>query len=298
MRDVAIRAVLDVDTGIDDALALLYAVAHPELDLAAVTCVSGNVALQQVVSNTCSVLDLGGARAVPVGSGADATLLGQGPRIDHRHGANGLGDLPIQASNRDPQPDNAVELLRDRLRHTERPVTLLALAPLTNLAMLVRNHLEEIAGSIEKLIFVGGRLAEVDPPEPAEFNVGHDPEATATVVGAGLPITMYGLDVFTQVTVSETGTARLAQSDRPAVRFSGELLRVRHGRLIGHAGALIMLTNPELFTVQRAAIRIGLRGAERGRTLIDPAAPSIDVVTDLAAAQAAQRFVDVILDWE
>jgi pyrimidine-specific ribonucleoside hydrolase len=74
MRDVVNRVVLDVDTGIDDALALLYAVAHPELDLGAVTCVSGNVALQQVVRNSCSVLDLAQARAVPVGAGADTTL--------------------------------------------------------------------------------------------------------------------------------------------------------------------------------------------------------------------------------
>lgn len=165
-----------MDTGIDDALALLYAVAHPELDLGAVTCVSGNVALRQVVRNTCFVLDLAQASAVPVGPGADATLLGQGPRLGHRHGANGLGDLPVQASGREPQPDTAVVLLSDRLRHAEQPVTLLALAPQANLAM------------------------------------------------------------------SEAATMRLAQSDQPAVRFAGELLRARRGRLIGDAGALIMLT--------------------------------------------------------
>ena len=77
MRDVVSRVVLDVDTGIDDALALLYAVAHPELDLGAVTCVSGNVSLRQVVRNTCFVLDLAQATAVPVGPGANATLRGQ-----------------------------------------------------------------------------------------------------------------------------------------------------------------------------------------------------------------------------
>jgi len=265
MRDVVKRVVLDVDTGIDDALALLYAVAHPELDLGAVTCVSGNVALRQVVRNTCFVLDLAQASAVPVGPGADATLLGQRPRLGHRHGANGLGDLPVQASGREPQPDTAVELLSDRLRHAEQPVTLLALAPQTNLAMLVPDHLEQIAGTVEKLIFVGGRLAKVDPAEPAEFNVGHDPEAAAIVLGAaGLPINMYGLDVFNQVVVSEAATMRLAQSDQPAVRLAGELLRARRGRLIGDAGA-------------------------------DPTAPNIHVVTAVDAAQAAQRFVDVIL---
>jgi pyrimidine-specific ribonucleoside hydrolase len=89
----------------------------------------------------------------------------------------------------------------------------LALAPQTNLAMLVRDHLEQIAGTVEKLIFVGGRLEKGDPAQPAEFNVGHDPEAAAIVLGAaGLPINMYGLDVFNQVVVSEAATMRLAQS--------------------------------------------------------------------------------------
>ena len=99
---------------------------------------------------------------------------------------------------------------------------------------------------------------------------------------------MYGMDVFNQVVVSEAATTRLAESDQPAVRLAGELLRVRHV-LIGDAGALVMLTAPELFTVQRAPVRIGLQGAERGRTLIDPAAPNIHVVTAVDAARAAQR---------
>ena len=123
-------------------------------DLGAITCVSGNVALRQVVRNTCPVLDLADARVVHVGPRADATLLGLGPRPGRQHGANGLGDLPLQASGREPHPATAVELPADRLRHQERPVALLALAPVTNLAMLARDHLEQIARTIEKLIFV------------------------------------------------------------------------------------------------------------------------------------------------
>ncbi len=289
---MAIRVVLDVDTGVDDALALLYAVAHLELDLRAVTCVSGNVALTQVARNTCSVLQIAGAATVPVGSGADVTLTGAGPREGHKHGLNGLGDLVIPASRREPEPDTAVDLLRNTIRDAERPVTLLALGPQTNLAMLVRDHLEEIAGSIDKLIFVGGQVAQTD--EPGEFNVGHDPEAAAIVLGSGLPITMYGLDVFNQVTASEASIERLIEHDHPAIRLAGELLHVRHRRLIGDAGALVMLTNPERFATQRMPIRIGLRDAERGRTFVDPAAPLIDVVTAVKADQASQRFVDVI----
>jgi len=237
VANVATRVLIDVDTGIDDALALLYAIAHPELEVAAVTCVSGNVELSQVVMNTCSVLGVAGVSGISVGPGADATLRGNGPRTGHQHGANGLGDLSLPSS-RGPQADvGAVELMRRRLLDAEGPVTIVALAPQTNIAALLRDHLGEVATAIGRLIFVGGRLVEPEPPEPAEFNVGHDPEAAAIVLDSGLAITMYGLDVFNQVLVSSAVTDALAEQKHPATRLAGELLRVRPGRLIGDAGA-------------------------------------------------------------
>jgi len=116
-------------------------------------------------------------------------------------------------------------------------VTIVALAPQTNIAVLLGDHLGEIATTIRQLIFVGGRVVEPEPPEPAEFNVGHDPEAAAIVLDTGLAITMYGLDVFNQVLVSSAATDALAEQMHPATKLAGELLRVRPGRLIGDAGA-------------------------------------------------------------
>ena len=222
------RVLIDVDTGIDDALALLYAIAHPDLEVVAVTCVSGNVALSQVVINTCSVLGFAGAHGMPVGAGADATLRGNGPRAGHQHGANGLGDLRLPSSI--PQARvGAVELMRRRILDAEGPVTIVALAPQTNIAMLLGDHLDQVATVIERLIFVGGRLSEPYPPEPAEFNVGHDPEAAGIVLESGLAITMYGLDVFNQVFVSSAASDALAEQKRPAARLAGELLPLDRG---------------------------------------------------------------------
>ena len=131
MASVATRVLIDVDTGIDDALALLYAIAHPDLEVAAVTCVSGNVALSQVVINTCSVLGVAGAVGTPVGAGADATLRGRGPRARHQHGANGLGDLRVPSLMGPRAGVAAVELMRRRILEAEGPVTMVALAPQT-----------------------------------------------------------------------------------------------------------------------------------------------------------------------
>jgi pyrimidine-specific ribonucleoside hydrolase len=173
-------------------------------------------------------------------------------------------------------------------------VTIVALAPQTNIAALLHDHLGEVATAIGRLIFVGGRLVEPNSPQPAEFNVGHDPEAAAIVLDSGLAITMYGLDVFDQVLLPSAQANALAEQKHRATRLAGELLRVRPGHLIGDAGALIALTNPELFTIEPAPIRIGLGGDERGRTLRDPAAAAIDVVTAVDAVQVALTFADVV----
>jgi pyrimidine-specific ribonucleoside hydrolase len=288
---------LDVDTGIDDALAILYAVAHQGIDVTAITGVSGNVGLAQVMHNTCQVLEVGGGQHIPVAAGARQSLTGGGPRIGHGHGANGLGGVVLPPPVRAPDPAGAVELLRAQIVRARHPVTLVALAPQTNVATVLATH-PHLAGRLERIVFVGGRIAETNPPAPAEFNVGHDPEAVAAVLRAGVPITMYGLDVFDQVVVTEVTARRLSEHPHPAVRLAGQLLLVRRGRLIGDAGALVMLTNPELFEVKPLPIRMGLMGHERGQTLVsDPnsaAATVIDVVLGVDAAQAAKAFISVI----
>src|SRR5882757_8369019 len=129
--------ILDVDTGVDDALAILFAVRHPDLRLRAITCVAGNADVDQVVANTLRVLDAAGAPDVPVARGADRPLLE--PRRDarHVHGTDGMGDLGLPASARQPVAVHAVELLRREILAAPTPVTLITLAPLTNIALLL-----------------------------------------------------------------------------------------------------------------------------------------------------------------
>jgi pyrimidine-specific ribonucleoside hydrolase len=298
-RTTPTAVALDVDTGIDDALAILYAVAHPALQVAVVTGVSGNVELAQVMTNTCQVLAAAGADATPVAAGASVTLAGGGSRAHaHNHGTNGLGDIVLPDPVRSLEPGGAVQLLRRQLVTAPEPLIAAALAPQTNLATLVREY-PDVTEHIERIVFVGGRITELNPPGVAEFNVGHDPEAAAAVLHAGIPLTMYGLDVFEQVVVPESTARRLAGHVHPAIRLAGQLLLVRRGHLIGDAGALVLLTNPELFAVEPLRIAVALTGDERGRTLVDasrsdPSATSVDVVTAVNAAQAAQAFISVI----
>lgn len=270
------RVVLDVDTGIDDALALLYAVASPALDLCGVTTVAGNVPVEVAARNSAAVLALAGAAGVPVAVGASRTTAGTGPRTGPSdHGPDGLGGVAVPPG---AAPAVDVEsLVRDV--GAAGPFTLVGLAPMTNLPDLVQSAAE--------VVLVGGTTAVEDPPE---VNAGHDPEATARTVASGRPTTLYVRDVFEQVSVPPGDVDRLRSSDRPAARLAGALLAARRSHLVGDAGALVLLTRPELFGVE--ARRIGLTGSHLTQT---PRGRFVDVVVDVDAGAVARTFVEVLL---
>jgi pyrimidine-specific ribonucleoside hydrolase len=269
--------VLDVDTGIDDALALLYAVASPALDLCGVTTASGNVPAGLAARNSASVLDHCGAGGVPIAVGASTTTAGRGPREGStHHGADGLGGVSVPPSPR-PLGSRPADLVGAVA--ADGPVTLVGLAPMTNLPTL--------AQSADTLVLVGGELLVEGEPE---FNAGHDPDATAAVLRAGVPSTLYVLDVFERVRVAPDDIERLRSSPLPGARLAGELLEVRRAHLVGDAGALVMLVRPDLFRVETH--RVGVVG---GRLTTTPGGRLIDVVVDVDARAAATDFVDVLL---
>ena len=266
--------ILDVDTGIDDALALMLAVRHPNLDLRAVTCVSGNTSLANVVANTCAVLDLAGAGEVPVAAGARRPLVEHPRDASAVHGADGLANLGLPASHRVVDPRHAVELLREVLTEAEEPVTIVALAPMTNLALLLRMY-PEVTERIARVVFMGGSASIGNASPVAEFNVWHDPEAAAIVTDSPLDLTMYGLDVFEQVVVDAGDVARLAETTDPVARAVGHLLGFQGQseepalRLIGDAGAVCALVAPQLMRTERWPVRVELTGLSRGQTVVD-----------------------------
>jgi pyrimidine-specific ribonucleoside hydrolase len=276
--------VIDCDTGVDDALALLLAVRSPALDVRAVTCVAGNVGLDDVVANTLRVLDAAGAPDIPVGRGADRPLLEPARAARHVHGEDGMADLRLPRSSRTWRP--AVELLRRTL--AEEPATVVTLAPLTNLALLLRTY-PEVVERIERVVLMGGAASVGNTTPSAEFNVWHDPEAAAIVFGAGLPITMYGLDVFYQPRVERAAAEKLAAAAEPGMRLAGRLLLHQLDRFgtgnLGDAGAVAAVIEPAGLTTAPRHVRVELAGRyTRGATVVDqrtwPTGPSTDAFAD------------------
>jgi pyrimidine-specific ribonucleoside hydrolase len=312
------RVLLDVDTGVDDALAILFAVAHPEIELIGITCVAGNTSLENVVANTLKVLDVAGAPDIPVAAGAVRPLI-EPPRASHVHGDDGLGDLGLPVSSRVPDARSAVDFARDALLGSDRPVTIVALAPQTNLALLLRLY-PEVAPKIERILFMGGSASGGNATPVAEFNVWHDPEAAAVVIDSGVPTFMYGLDVFNQVAVDEAAADALLAGDSASGRLAGALLHYQmadpeadvepgaFGGHIGDAGAVCALVDPGALTVERHPVRVELEGASRGQTVVDrrrrvgedtvhaggAAAHPVDVALDVDRRRYAALFLETI----
>ena len=309
--------ILDVDTGVDDALAILFAVKHPAIDVLAITCVAGNAALPQVIENTLKILDVADAPAIPVAGGAVRPLIEAARSASHVHGADGLGGIVLPATTRVPEPVSAVELMRRTIMSHPDPVTLVALAPQTNLALLLRTH-PEVADRLERIVFMGGSASVGNATAVAEFNVWHDPEAAAIVLDSGVPIFMYGLDVFNQVSVDQDAADSIAAGDNPLGRVVGALLGNRvalsedssaqYTGLIGDAGAVCALVEPEELLIEKRPARVELAGYGRGQTLVDMRIYAgedvlhgtkdewtvIDIALDVNAPRFAELFLDTL----
>ncbi|MEU3253123.1 nucleoside hydrolase [Streptomyces sp. NPDC006997] len=278
MTGQPIPVIIDCDTGVDDALALLFAVRHPGLDVRAVTCVAGNTDVDGVVRNTLTVLEQAGAPGIPVARGAERPLIEPVRVARHVHGADGMGDLGLPAPTRKPVDVDAVALLRREILASPRPVTLVPTAPLTNIALLLRTH-PEVVGNIERIVFMGGAVTAGNATAVAEFNVWHDPEAAAILLTAGVPTTMYGLDVFRRVTVPAADVARLRASPEPRLRMAGALLAHRDPASsgdptpsggLGDAGAVCAVVDPDGLTTEPLPVEVALApGPTRGQTVVD-----------------------------
>ncbi|HEX5906581.1 MAG TPA: nucleoside hydrolase [Propionibacteriaceae bacterium] len=299
------RLVIDVDTGTDDALAILYALGHPDLEVLGISCVTGNVTVDQVVINSCKVLDAAGAGDVPVAAGAVQPLLERARRKGGSHGPDGLGGIELPQTSRQRSPMHAVELLHRLIMGSPEPLTLVTLAPKTNLALLLTRY-PEVAARVEQMIFMGGSAGGGNTTTVAEFNVWQDPEAARCVIESSIPTTMYPFELFSQLAVSQGVADRFRAHDHPAIRLAGDLLHRRrtstHGPshdqvgLLGDAGAMVLLTNPELFVIRELPVHVNLDGIGRGQTVVDHQSRQrrTAVALDLDAAQAASAFVKVI----
>lgn len=290
---------IDTDPGVDDAVALLLALASPEVRLLGVTAVFGNVAVGTAAANAGRLLALAERADVPVAAGAARPLrFPRVPRDPDRHHADGLGGradtLPPPAP---PDPRGAVELLADTLRGADRPVTLAAIGPLTNVARLLADH-PELAGRLGRIVVLGGRLATHPGPD-AEFNLTADPEAAHRVLAeASVPVTLVPLELTLRCAVPGGWLDELAAAGPTCATLAGlaahrRAWARRHGGADGvplhDAVAVLEAALPGTLRTEPRPLAVALSPAgERGavRVAVRVAAGSgsrpVDVAVDLA----------------
>ena len=287
MAQTRIPLVIDTDPGIDDALAVLLALASPEVDLRLVTTVHGNVDLALTTENALRVLHLAGRSDVPVAEGARSSLVVPQPeRAGHVHGAAGLGGVVLPPSPAAVDPRPAVTALAELLTSSTEPVTVAAIGPLTNIALLLAVY-PDAAAWMGRLVVMGGSATRGgNVTSAAEFNVWADPEAAAVVFRAGLPTVMVGLDVTLPTVLTEAGIARFAAAGPVGAQAAAVLAQyLDHARSsYGTSGVVVhdalalteAIVPGTLRTVRRDVVVDTGPGAGRGQTLVDRRSVSTD----------------------
>ena len=265
---------LDCDPGHDDAIALLLALASPEVELLGVTTVAGNQTLDKTTANAIRVLEFSGRTDVQVAAGADRPLLREQYVAADVHGETGLDGPDLPPARSEQLPQHAVDFLAERIRNSERPVTLIPTGPLTNIALLFALHPD---ARPERIVLMDGAIAEGNVTPAAEFNIWCDPEAAARVFASGLDVTMVGLDVTHKALFTQAHIGRLAGRVGEMV---GELLRFYgafHRKVYGFDGSPIHDAVAVAHVLDSGLVETLERNVEidteselcRGRTVVD-----------------------------
>ena len=261
---------LDCDPGHDDAIALLLALASPELELLGVTTVAGNQTVEKTTANAIRVLELVGSD-VPVAAGAGRPLVREPYVAAYVHGETGLDGPDLPPARREPVDQHAVDFLAERIDGA----TLVATGPLTNVALLLARE----EASPERIVLMGGAIAEGNVTPAAEFNIWADPEAAARVFSSGLDVTMVGLDVTHQALLTDEHAAGLRENGRVGsvvadlLEFYGTFHKQVYdfeGSPIHDAVAVAQVIRPDLLELRPLNVEID-RESElcRGRTVVD-----------------------------
>ena len=314
-----IGLLIDCDTGIDDALALLHACASREAEIAGVSCVAGNVGLDDVVRNTLAVLELAGRADIEVAAGRDRPLARPLRTAADTHGPSGLGYAELPPPRASPSDRDGPTLLVDMARRRPGEVTLLTLGPLTNVAVALQQE-PDLPRLLRGLTMMVGAYRTPGNTAPTlEWNAGVDPEALAATLqawrsaGDAVPRPVaFGLDVTERAKLTpghlERLAARAGGPGNPIVDFASAALRFyfefhsRHdgfyGAFVHDALALAATLDPSLARVEPVAVEVELQGRwTTGETVADwrrtwGRAADVDVAVDADIETFFDLFVE------
>lgn len=302
------RILLDTDPGIDDALAILLALASSEVSVDGLSIVHGNCSLEQGTRNALSVLELANAGSIPVAKGCELPLVQLSLLAPETHGSTGLGYAHLPEPRIQPIRQHAVDFLIERILASPGEITLVAIGPLTNVALAIRQE-PRLVDSLADLIIMGGALrAEGNTTALAEFNTYVDPHAAHIVYHAGIPTTLVPLDVSYQCILTLQDVQRLQRIDSPITQFVADATRFYmefhdeyqsiEGCVINDPLALALAFAPDLCTYRELPVDVDLSGGiSMGKTAADfynydRKAPNMKVALSVRARDFIELFLE------
>jgi purine nucleosidase/pyrimidine-specific ribonucleoside hydrolase len=276
---------IDTDPGIDDAVALLFAMGCGKLDIKAITTVSGNNSAARCSINARKILELCGARHIPVACGQATPLVRPFPYNSFSHGSDGMGDAGLGDPTLEQDPRFAPDLLIEMVDRHAGDISILGIGPLTNLALAVTKD-PTLPRKVTELVVLGGaygfdtawssRATGENPV--SEWNFFFDPEAAKIVFEAGFKLTAIGLDITAQSTMilAEADRVRLRLAETPAAQFLLDCVAFLESRGYGAYGALIdslavaALIDPDVITTEVLRVNIETKGEfTLGQTVVE-----------------------------
>ncbi|CAM8674373.1 pyrimidine-specific ribonucleoside hydrolase RihA [Leclercia sp. M-A074-M] len=305
---MALPIILDCDPGHDDAIALVLALASPELELKAVTSSAGNQTPDKTLRNVLRMLTLLKRGDIPVAGGAIKPLMRDLIIADNVHGESGLDGPALPEPDFAPQDCTAVELMANVLRESTEPVTLVSTGPQTNVALLLNGH-PELHAKIARIVILGGAMGLGNWTPAAEFNIFVDPEAAEIVFQSGIPVVMAGLDVTHQAQIMAEDIERFRRIGNPVATTVAELLdffmEYHKTEKWGFQGAplhdpctIAWLLKPEIFNTAKRWVGVETQGKyTQGMTVVDyyflsGNTPNTDIMLDIDR----QAFVDLLAE--
>lgn len=274
------KLIIDTDPGIDDAMAILFALSSSELNLLGITTVFGNVNVNLTTQNALRILEIARRRDIPVAKGAEHPLTGVFKEpSDYVHGEDGLGNTHLPGPKGSAVSRTAAQFIIEQVRKYPGEVTLAAIGAWTNLALALQQE-PSLVHLVKQVVLMGGAFRTNGNINPAaEANVYADPQAADAVLTAGWPVTVVGLDVTSKVIMSDDQltflrdkSPRYGEFIYRITRFYLEYyLRYRssQGINVHDPSVIAWLLKPELFESVAGAVRVATDGLARGKTILD-----------------------------
>lgn len=303
------KILIDTDPGIDDAMAIHLAFAHPDLEVVGLTSIFGNVHVPVATRNALALAEMAGS-GCPVAEGAAAPLVQPlQPPGYFVHGDDGFGNSGVIEPEGTPDPRSAAQFIVDTVNAHPGKITLCPIGPLTNIALALQLD-PSISGKVANVVIMGGAVETPgNVTEHAEANIWNDPHAAAEVLAADWPMTLIGLDVTEVVRCTAEDFNGLAVASpkiggflNRAVQFYFEWHvkkpHYAHGPFEGcfmhDPSAVLAITNPGFFTYRETPVSVGTEGERIGQTTVASDGPPVKVALDVDKAAVRARFLEVL----